>query len=119
MEIMFFVDSFGSIQATELNQGNEGDIRVVGPPFAYIIGTDVVSTLYDLQIDENKKLKIKFTRPLIAGDKLIIYWYFVNFMIVQFLLLVHIPYFLALNWSCLDVIGLSVLKCFSCNLATG
>ena len=48
MEIMFFADSFGSIQAAELNWGNESDIRAVGPPFDYIIGTDVVSTLYDL-----------------------------------------------------------------------
>ena len=48
MEIMFFVDSFGSIQAAELNWGNEGNIRAVGPPFHYIIGTDVVITLYDL-----------------------------------------------------------------------
>ncbi|KAL5565789.1 hypothetical protein UlMin_028953 [Ulmus minor] len=35
-------DSFGSIQAAELNWGNESDIRAVGPPFDYIIGTDVV-----------------------------------------------------------------------------
>lgn len=35
-------DSFGSIKAAELSWGNEDDIRAVGPPFDYIIGTDVV-----------------------------------------------------------------------------
>lgn len=40
---MFFVDSFGSIQVAELDWGNDDHIRAVGPPFDYIIGTDVVS----------------------------------------------------------------------------
>ncbi|XP_062082189.1 uncharacterized protein LOC133788651 isoform X2 [Humulus lupulus] len=35
-------DSFGSIKVAELSWGNEDDIRAVGPPFDYIIGTDVV-----------------------------------------------------------------------------
>ncbi|XP_024031447.1 protein N-lysine methyltransferase METTL21A [Morus notabilis] len=35
-------DSFGSIKAAELSWGNEDDVRAVGPPFDYIIGTDVV-----------------------------------------------------------------------------
>lgn len=35
-------DSFGSIQAAELDWGNETHIEAVGPPFDYIIGTDVV-----------------------------------------------------------------------------
>ncbi|KAJ8551913.1 hypothetical protein K7X08_028356 [Anisodus acutangulus] len=35
-------DSFGSIQAAELDWGNETHIKAVGPPFDYIIGTDVV-----------------------------------------------------------------------------
>lgn len=35
-------DSFGSIQVAELDWGNEDHIRAVGPPFDYIIGTDVV-----------------------------------------------------------------------------
>ncbi|XP_015874557.2 uncharacterized protein LOC107411479 [Ziziphus jujuba] len=35
-------DTFGSIQVAELNWGNEDHIRAVGPPFDYIIGTDVV-----------------------------------------------------------------------------
>lgn len=35
-------DSFGSIQAAELDWGNETHIKSVGPPFDYIIGTDVV-----------------------------------------------------------------------------
>jgi hypothetical protein len=41
---IFFVDSFGSIQVAELDWGNEDHIRAVGPPFDYIIGTDVVSS---------------------------------------------------------------------------
>ncbi|PON66487.1 Lysine methyltransferase [Parasponia andersonii] len=35
-------DSFGSIKVAELSWGNEDDVRAVGPPFDYIIGTDVV-----------------------------------------------------------------------------
>ncbi|PHT33774.1 hypothetical protein CQW23_25574 [Capsicum baccatum] len=35
-------DSFGSIQAAELDWGNETHIKAVGPPFDFIIGTDVV-----------------------------------------------------------------------------
>ncbi|KAK9999422.1 hypothetical protein SO802_019025 [Lithocarpus litseifolius] len=35
-------DSFGSIQVAELDWGNDDQIRAVGPPFDYIIGTDVV-----------------------------------------------------------------------------
>lgn len=43
MEVLFSVDSFGSILAEELNWGNADHIRAVEPPFDYIIGTDVVS----------------------------------------------------------------------------
>lgn len=43
---MFVVDSFGSIRAAELDWGNEDHIKAVGPPFDFIIGTDVVG-LYD------------------------------------------------------------------------
>ncbi|PIN09603.1 hypothetical protein CDL12_17811 [Handroanthus impetiginosus] len=35
-------DSFGSIRVTELNWGDADHIRAAGPPFDYIIGTDVV-----------------------------------------------------------------------------
>ncbi|KAK0603104.1 hypothetical protein LWI29_001486 [Acer saccharum] len=35
-------DSFGSIQVAELDWGNEDHLKAVGPPFDYIIGTDVV-----------------------------------------------------------------------------
>lgn len=35
-------DSFGSIEVAELNWGNVDHINAVGPPFDYIIGTDVV-----------------------------------------------------------------------------
>ncbi|CAB4313231.1 unnamed protein product [Prunus armeniaca] len=35
-------DSFGSIEAAELSWGDRDHIRAVGPPFDYIIGTDVV-----------------------------------------------------------------------------
>ncbi|XP_019236463.1 PREDICTED: protein-lysine methyltransferase METTL21D isoform X3 [Nicotiana attenuata] len=35
-------DSFGSIEAAELDWGNENHIKAVEPPFDYIIGTDVV-----------------------------------------------------------------------------
>ncbi|CAK9141684.1 unnamed protein product [Ilex paraguariensis] len=35
-------DSFGSIQVAELNWGNADHIKAVGPPFDYIIGTDIV-----------------------------------------------------------------------------
>ncbi|XP_022140387.1 protein N-lysine methyltransferase METTL21A [Momordica charantia] len=35
-------DSFGSISAAELDWGNEDHIKAVGPPFDFIIGTDVV-----------------------------------------------------------------------------
>lgn len=43
MKVMFFVESFGSVQVAELNWGNKDHIRAVDPPFDYIIGTDVVS----------------------------------------------------------------------------
>ncbi|XP_021896254.1 protein-lysine methyltransferase METTL21D [Carica papaya] len=35
-------ESFGSIHVAELSWGNEDHIKTVGPPFDYIIGTDVV-----------------------------------------------------------------------------
>ncbi|XP_052488171.1 uncharacterized protein LOC105774269 isoform X2 [Gossypium raimondii] len=35
-------DSFGSIKVAELDWGNEDHIKAVGPPFDYVIGTDVV-----------------------------------------------------------------------------
>lgn len=35
-------DSFGSVQVAELDWGNKDHIMAVGPPFDYIIGTDVV-----------------------------------------------------------------------------
>ncbi|ONI00886.1 hypothetical protein PRUPE_6G109400 [Prunus persica] len=35
-------DSFGSIEAAELSWGDKDHIRAVGPPFDYIIGTDVI-----------------------------------------------------------------------------
>lgn len=38
-----FVESFGSIKVSELQWGDESHIKAVGPPFDYIIGTDVVS----------------------------------------------------------------------------
>lgn len=41
----FFVDPFGSIEVAELNWGNVDHIKAVGPPFDYIIGTDVVSIM--------------------------------------------------------------------------
>lgn len=44
MEFIFIVDSFGSVKVAELKWGNEDDIRAVGPPFDYIVGTDVVSS---------------------------------------------------------------------------
>ncbi|XP_027347316.1 protein-lysine methyltransferase METTL21D isoform X2 [Abrus precatorius] len=34
-------ESFGSIQVSELQWGDESHIKAVGPPFDYIIGTDV------------------------------------------------------------------------------
>ncbi|KHG16021.1 Mettl21d [Gossypium arboreum] len=34
-------DSFGSIKVVELDWGNEDHIKAVGPPFDYVIGTDV------------------------------------------------------------------------------
>lgn len=40
---MFIIDTFGSISAAELDWGNEDHIKAVGPPFDFIIGTDVVS----------------------------------------------------------------------------
>ncbi|KAI4334344.1 hypothetical protein L6164_019047 [Bauhinia variegata] len=35
-------DSFGSIEVSELQWGDENHIKALGPPFDYIIGTDVV-----------------------------------------------------------------------------
>lgn len=35
--------SFGSIEVSELDWGNEDHIKAVDPPFDYIIGTDIVS----------------------------------------------------------------------------
>jgi len=37
------LESFGSIKVAELQWGDESHIKAVGPPFDYIIGTDVVS----------------------------------------------------------------------------
>lgn len=45
MENVFFVDSIGSIKVAELDWGNEDHIKALEPPFDYIIGTDVVSSL--------------------------------------------------------------------------
>ncbi|XVF88957.1 hypothetical protein PTKIN_Ptkin19aG0093100 [Pterospermum kingtungense] len=42
MQMISNSDSFGSIQVAELDWGNEDHIKVVAPPFDYIIGTDVV-----------------------------------------------------------------------------
>ncbi|XP_038706573.1 uncharacterized protein LOC120002072 isoform X2 [Tripterygium wilfordii] len=39
---MIHAYSIGSIEVAELDWGNEDRIRAVGPPFDYIIGTDVV-----------------------------------------------------------------------------
>lgn len=44
LEVLCFVDLLGSIQAVELDWGNEDHIKAVAPPFDYIIGTDVVSS---------------------------------------------------------------------------
>lgn len=41
---MIILDSFGSIKVAELDWGNEDHIKAVGPPFDYVIGTDVVSS---------------------------------------------------------------------------
>lgn len=38
-----FLESFGSVKVAELQWGDESHIKAVGPPFDYIIGTDVVS----------------------------------------------------------------------------
>ncbi|ONI00884.1 hypothetical protein PRUPE_6G109400 [Prunus persica] len=46
-------DSFGSIEAAELSWGDKDHIRAVGPPFDYIIGTDVMDSTYqhpDIQL---------------------------------------------------------------------
>ncbi|BBH05020.1 S-adenosyl-L-methionine-dependent methyltransferases superfamily protein [Prunus dulcis] len=46
-------DSFGSIEAAELSWGDKDHIRAVGPPFDYIIGTDVMDGTYqhpDIQL---------------------------------------------------------------------
>lgn len=45
MENVFFVDSISSIKVAELDWGNEDHIKALEPPFDYIIGTDVVSSL--------------------------------------------------------------------------
>lgn len=37
-----FFDSFGSVKVAELDWGNEDHIQAVGPPYDFIIGTDVV-----------------------------------------------------------------------------
>ncbi|GAB2233672.1 hypothetical protein Droror1_Dr00002900 [Drosera rotundifolia] len=37
-----FSDSFGSVKVAELDWGNEDHIQAVGPPYDFIIGTDVV-----------------------------------------------------------------------------
>lgn len=39
---------FGSIKVSELQWGDESHIKAVGPPFDYIIGTDVVSVKTNL-----------------------------------------------------------------------
>ncbi|KAH1038992.1 hypothetical protein J1N35_040735 [Gossypium stocksii] len=41
---MNILDSFGSIKVAELDWGNEDHIKAVGPPFDYVISTDVVSS---------------------------------------------------------------------------
>lgn len=39
------VGTFGSVSVAELDWGNKTQIEAVGPPFDYIIGTDVVCIL--------------------------------------------------------------------------
>jgi hypothetical protein len=41
------LESFGSIKVSELQWRDESHIKAVGPPFDYIIGTDVVSVEQD------------------------------------------------------------------------
>lgn len=40
-----YVGSLGSISVAELDWGNKTQIEAVGPPFDYVIGTDVVCIL--------------------------------------------------------------------------
>lgn len=42
---MYYVDHVGSINVAELDWGNEDHIKALDPPFDFIIGTDVVSSL--------------------------------------------------------------------------
>lgn len=42
---MYYVDPIGSIKVAELDWGNEDHIKALEPPFDFIIGTDVVSSL--------------------------------------------------------------------------
>lgn len=51
LKALFLVDSFGSIEAAELDWGNENHIKAVEPPFDYIIGTDVVSFIIDRVVE--------------------------------------------------------------------
>lgn len=43
LENPLLLESFGSIKVSELQWGDESHVKAVGPPFDYIIGTDVVS----------------------------------------------------------------------------
>ncbi|KAK3031976.1 hypothetical protein RJ639_036911 [Escallonia herrerae] len=45
MRIVFLLDSLGSISVAELNWGDECHIKALEPPFDYIVGTDVASSL--------------------------------------------------------------------------
>lgn len=56
-DMVIFLD-IGSIQVAELDWGNEDHIRAVGPPFDYIIGTDVVSLYIFLLKNNNSELPI-------------------------------------------------------------
>lgn len=46
LNLIFLVDSFGSIQVAGLDWGNDDHIKAVHPPFDYIIGTDIVSLMH-------------------------------------------------------------------------
>lgn len=50
MEVLYHADSFGSVHVAELTRGDMDQIQVVGPPFDYIIGTDVVSFINSMYL---------------------------------------------------------------------
>ncbi|KAL9269714.1 hypothetical protein AKJ16_DCAP07944 [Drosera capensis] len=62
-------DSFGSIKLAELDWGNEDHIQAVGPPYDFIIGTNVMleklKRKFDFKVVPKSKMDFRYQHPSI------------------------------------------------------